>query len=49
MKDFIKSHFNDEKLSKELELNEKMTIDNNYQEDEFSKINRNLSKEVQHG
>jgi hypothetical protein len=42
LKDFVKKHEGDFKLDKSLELNQSMTIDNNYQEDELTKTNKNL-------
>lgn len=44
MKEFTKSHNDDFKLDKSLELNGKMTIDKNYQSDELTKTNHTLSK-----
>lgn len=44
MKEFVKSHNDDFKLDKSLELNDKMTIDKNYQSDELTKTNQTLSK-----
>lgn len=44
MREFIKSHNDDFKLDKSLELNDKMTIDKNYQSDELTKTNETLSK-----
>lgn len=51
MKEFIKSHEDDYKLDKSLELNETMSIDNNYQADEFTRTIENLGKksEVNNG
>lgn len=44
MKEFVKSHNDDFKLDKSLELNDKMTIDKNYQSDELTETNKNLSR-----